>query len=199
MDFNDTPELAEFRAHVRSWLDANAERRTDKLHIGMEGEKAFLEAKDWYKAKADAGLACLTWPVEYGGAGLDPVSYALALIEISAADASHGTIMSVNNTLYCHGILKYGTEEQKQKFVRPIASGEATEAIAIAVAAAEGANGSTSDPASRAISPVSTAPDRTSSWATRFFKNSRLVGRPTIPVLANTCPMDKNAASRVSA
>ena len=53
------------------------------------------------------------------------------MIEISAADASHGTIMSVNNSLYCHGILKHGTEEQKQKFVTPVASGAAIGAYAL--------------------------------------------------------------------
>ena len=70
MDFNDTPELAAFRCDVKNWLDANATRRTDKLFLGMEGEQAFLEAKDWYKKKAEAGFACLSWPREYGGAGL---------------------------------------------------------------------------------------------------------------------------------
>ena len=70
MDFKDTPELAAFRTKARTWLEANAKRRTDSLYLGMEGEKASLEAKDWYKKKADAGLACLTWPKEYGGAGL---------------------------------------------------------------------------------------------------------------------------------
>jgi len=79
----------------------------------------------------ELGLMGIEVPEAYGGAGMDPVSYVLALIEISAADASHGTIMSVNNTLYCHGILKYGTEEQKQKFVKPIASGEAIGAYAL--------------------------------------------------------------------
>jgi alkylation response protein AidB-like acyl-CoA dehydrogenase len=79
----------------------------------------------------ELGLMGIEVPHEYGGAGLDPVSYALAMTEISAADASHGTIMSVNNTLYCHGILKYGTEEQKQKYVRPVASGEAIGAYAL--------------------------------------------------------------------
>ena len=70
MDFNDTPALASFRQDVKTWLAANAERRTDKLHMGMEGEQAFQEAKAWYKTKADAGYACLTWPKDYGGAGL---------------------------------------------------------------------------------------------------------------------------------
>ena len=72
----------------------------------------------------ELGLMGIEVPETYGGAGLDAIGYALALIEISAADASHGTIMSVNNTLYCNGILKYGTEEQKKRFVTPIASGQ---------------------------------------------------------------------------
>lgn len=73
MDFNDTPEQAEFRQRVRQWLDANAERRTDKLYRGQEGEAAYQAAKDWYARKAEAGFACLTWPKEYGGAGLSPI------------------------------------------------------------------------------------------------------------------------------
>lgn len=79
----------------------------------------------------ELGLMGIEVPEAYGGAGLDPVSYALAMIEISAADAAHGTIMSVNNTLYCHGILKYGTEEQKHRFVTPVASGAAIGAYAL--------------------------------------------------------------------
>ncbi|HJS30176.1 MAG TPA: acyl-CoA dehydrogenase family protein [Anaerolineales bacterium] len=61
---------------------------------------------------------------EYGGAGLDTLAYVLALEEISKADASHGTIMSVNNSLFCHGLVKFGTESQKQRFLVPVASGE---------------------------------------------------------------------------
>jgi alkylation response protein AidB-like acyl-CoA dehydrogenase len=55
---------------------------------------------------------------------MDTLAYVLALKEISKVDASHGTIMSVNNSLVCHGLLKYGTEEQKRKFLVPVASGQ---------------------------------------------------------------------------
>ena len=77
------------------------------------------------------GLMGIEVPAEYGGAGLDAIGYVLALIEISAADAAHGTIMSVNNSLYAHGILKNGTEDQKQRFVTPVASGQAVGAFAL--------------------------------------------------------------------
>jgi alkylation response protein AidB-like acyl-CoA dehydrogenase len=77
------------------------------------------------------GLMGIEVPHEYGGSGLDAVSYVLAMVEIAAADCAHSTIVSVNNTLYCNGLLKYGNEEQKRKYVTPIASGEAIGAYAL--------------------------------------------------------------------
>ena len=60
------------------------------------------------------GFMGIEVPEEYGGVGMDTLAYALALTEICKADASHGTVMSVNNSLYAHGLMKFGTEEQKQ-------------------------------------------------------------------------------------
>jgi len=76
------------------------------------------------KKMGEMGFMGIEVPEEYGGAGLDTLSYVLALEEICKADASHGTIMSVNNSLFCFGILKFGTEAQKQKYLRGVASGE---------------------------------------------------------------------------
>ncbi len=70
------------------------------------------------------GLMGIEVPEEYGGAGMDTIAYVLAMIEISKADAAHGVVMSVNNSLYAHGLLKFGTEEQKQKYLVPVASGK---------------------------------------------------------------------------
>lgn len=61
---------------------------------------------------------------EWGGAGFDTVSYVLAMEEISKVDASVGVIMSVNNSLFCYGIEKWGTREQKEKYLTPLASGQ---------------------------------------------------------------------------
>ena len=72
----------------------------------------------------EMGFMGIEVPEEYGGAGMDTLAYVLALEEICKADASHGTIMSVNNSLFNYGILRFGTEEQKQKYVVPVASGE---------------------------------------------------------------------------
>jgi alkylation response protein AidB-like acyl-CoA dehydrogenase len=63
-------------------------------------------------------------PEEFGGGGMDYVSYVLALIEVSKACASTGVIMSVNNSLYCFPVNAYGTDEQKKKYLYPCASGE---------------------------------------------------------------------------
>jgi alkylation response protein AidB-like acyl-CoA dehydrogenase len=70
------------------------------------------------------GFMGIEVPEEYGGAGMDALAYVLALEEICKVDASHGTIMSVNNSLFCHGILKFGTEEQKKKYLADVASGK---------------------------------------------------------------------------
>jgi alkylation response protein AidB-like acyl-CoA dehydrogenase len=77
-------------------------------------------------AKAgDLGFMGVEVPEEYGGSGLDAVSFVLMMEEIAAADAAHSTIVSVNNSLYCNGILRLGTEKQKRAFVTPVASGKA--------------------------------------------------------------------------
>jgi alkylation response protein AidB-like acyl-CoA dehydrogenase len=77
------------------------------------------------------GFMGIAVPEEYGGAGMDTLAYVLAMEEISKADASHGVIMSVCNSLFCYGIIRFGTEEQKQKHLRAVASGEAIGAYAL--------------------------------------------------------------------
>ncbi len=80
--------------------------------------------KDLVKKMAEMGFMGMMVPTEYGGSGMDTLSYVLAMEEISKVDASAGVIMSVNNSLVCYGLLKYGTEEQKQKYLIPLASGQ---------------------------------------------------------------------------
>jgi alkylation response protein AidB-like acyl-CoA dehydrogenase len=79
----------------------------------------------------ELGLMGIEIPEEYGGAGMDTLAYVLALEEICKADAAHGTIMSVNNSLFCYGINRFGTEEQKQKYLRAVASGQAIGAYSL--------------------------------------------------------------------
>src|SRR5205807_3260323 len=70
------------------------------------------------------GFMGMLVPPEYGGAGADHVGYALALEEIAAGDGATSTILSVQNSVGCMPILQYGSEEQKQRFLVPLAKGE---------------------------------------------------------------------------
>jgi alkylation response protein AidB-like acyl-CoA dehydrogenase len=73
---------------------------------------------------AELGLLGLLVPEEYGGAGANTLDYVLAIEEISWADASHSVVISVNNSLVCEPILRFGTESQKRRFLAPLAQGE---------------------------------------------------------------------------
>ena len=73
---------------------------------------------------ADLGFMGMMVDPKYGGAGMDAVSYVLAMEEISKIDASTSVCMSVNNSLVCYGLEAFGTEEQKQKYLTPLAQGK---------------------------------------------------------------------------
>lgn len=76
------------------------------------------------KKMGELGFMGMMVSPEYGGGGMDTISYVLAMEEISKVDASASVVMSVNNSLVCWGLEKYGTEEQKQKYLVPLATGE---------------------------------------------------------------------------
>jgi butyryl-CoA dehydrogenase len=75
------------------------------------------------KRMGELGLMGIAVPEAWGGSGADVVSYAVALIEVAKACASHAVVMSVNNSLYCDPILRFGTDAQKEAFLRPAAAG----------------------------------------------------------------------------
>ena len=77
------------------------------------------------------GFMGMEVPEAYGGAGLDAIAHMLAMVEISKVDAAHGTIMSVNNTLFCYPLMKFATEAQKQRYLVPVAGGEKTGAYSL--------------------------------------------------------------------
>jgi len=125
MDFQLTDEQLMIQAAAKDF----AEQQIAPVAAEFDASGEFPLAN--IQAMGELGLMGIEVPEAYGGAGLDTIGYVLAMIEVSAADAAHGTIMSVNNSLFCNGILKYGTEEQKQKYVRAIASGEKIGAYAL--------------------------------------------------------------------
>ena len=125
MDFR----LSEEQLSIQSVARDFAQKRIAPIAAELDAKGTFpLET---IREMGQLGLMGIEVPAEYGGAGMDPVAYALAMIEIGAADTAHSTIMSVNNSLYCNGILQHGSEEQKQKYVRAIASGEHIGAYAL--------------------------------------------------------------------
>jgi alkylation response protein AidB-like acyl-CoA dehydrogenase len=76
------------------------------------------------KKLGELGMMGMMVDPKWGGSGMDTVSYVLAMEEISKIDASASVVMSVNNSLVCWGLEKHGTEEQKEKYLKPLASGQ---------------------------------------------------------------------------
>ena len=83
------------------------------------------------KRMGELGLLGIAVPEKWGGSGADTVSYVVALEEIAKACASHAVVMSVNNSLYCEPVLKSGTDEQRARFLKPVASGHALGCFAL--------------------------------------------------------------------
>ena len=125
MDFSFTDDQLSIQSMARDF----ARKRIAPVAAELDQKGEF--PLDNIREMGQLGLMGIEVPEQYGGAGMDSISYVLAMIEIAAADCAHSTIMSVNNTLYCNGLLKFASEEQKQKYVRPIASGHAIGAFAL--------------------------------------------------------------------
>lgn len=118
MDFELTEEQKAIRDLARDF--AQKEIAPIAAKIDETGEFP----RETVKKLGELGLMGIEAPQEYGGGGLDALSYVLAVEEVSKVCASHGTILSVNNSLVCYGLNKFGTEEQKKKFLTPLASGK---------------------------------------------------------------------------
>lgn len=117
VDFELTEEESLIREAARDFaekeLAGGAAERDEKEQFPSEQVRKM----------AELGFMGMMVPQEYGGAGMNTVSYVLALEEISKVDASAGVIMSVNNSLVCWGLEKFGSDEQKEKYLKPLASG----------------------------------------------------------------------------
>src|SRR5437763_157306 len=89
----------------------------------IERDEKMKFPKEQLMKLADLGFLGMMVSTEYGGSGLDTISYMIAMEEISKVDASASVVMSVNNSLVNWGLETYGNEEQKQKYVVPLAKG----------------------------------------------------------------------------
>lgn len=115
-------ELTEEQMAVR---DAAREFAQTELLPGVieRDEKQQFPAEQ-IKKMGELGFMGMMVDPKYGGGGMDTVSYVLAMEEISKIDASASVCMSVNNSLVCWGLEKFGSEEQKEKYLKPLATGE---------------------------------------------------------------------------
>ena len=118
MNFAPTEEQKMVREMVRKFSE------TQIKPIAAELDRIHRHPEEICRQLGEMGLMGVAVPTEYDGAGMDNVTYVMALIEISKACASCGVIASVNNSLYGYPVKAFGTEEQKKKFLAPVAGGK---------------------------------------------------------------------------
>jgi len=117
VNFAPTEEQQMVKDMVRKFAEAQIKP------IAAELDRTHRHPEEICRKLGEMGIMGVAVPTEYGGAGMDHVTYVMAMIEISKACASCGVITSVNNSLYGHPIITYGTEQQKKKFLTPVAKG----------------------------------------------------------------------------
>ena len=122
-------QYTETHQMIRETARKFAQERVAPTSIARDEEERFPH--DEVKGLAELGFMGMMVPEQWGGIGLDTVSYFIAVEEISRADASCGVIMSVNNSLVCYGINEFGTEDQKSRYLRDLASGQKLGAFAL--------------------------------------------------------------------
>lgn len=125
MDFSFTEE------HQMSKEAARDFAKQELLSGVIERDEKSIFPAELLKKMAELGFMGMMVDSEYGGGGMDTISYVLAIQEIAKIDGSASVIMAVNNSLVCWGLEKFGTEEQKQKYLVPIATGEVLGAFAL--------------------------------------------------------------------
>lgn len=118
MDFELTDGQRMFQETARQFADKEITPIAEKV------DELGQFPRETIQRLGELGFMGVTVPEAYGGAGADTVCYVVALEEISRACASHGVIMSVNNSLYCEPLVKFGAEEQKRRFLAPVAGGK---------------------------------------------------------------------------
>ncbi len=125
MNFDFTEEQLMIQQTAREFAE------TEIAPSAVERDKKAEFPAEIVKKLGELGFMGMMVPPEWDGAGLDTVSYVLAMIEISKVDASVGVIMSVNNSLVCFGLEKYGSDYIKNTYLRPLAKGEKLGAFAL--------------------------------------------------------------------
>lgn len=125
MDYLLTEEQKMARDMARKFSDNELKPIADRL------DREHTHSPEVLKALGEMGVMGVAIPVEYGGGGMDYISYAMIVTEISRGCGGTGVIVAAHNSLYCYPVLKFGTEEQKERFLTPCASGESVGCYAL--------------------------------------------------------------------
>jgi alkylation response protein AidB-like acyl-CoA dehydrogenase len=183
MNFEFTEEQLMIRQAARDF--AQRELITDVL----ERDEKMIYPTQHVKTLAELGFLGMLVDPKYDGGGMDTVSYVLAMEEISKVDSSVSVIMSVNNSLVCYGIEEFGSEEQKEKFLKPLARGEKIGAFLL----------SEPEAGSDATSQKTTAEDKGDHYLLNGTKNWITNGNTagTYLVIAQTHPEKKHKGINV--
>jgi alkylation response protein AidB-like acyl-CoA dehydrogenase len=130
MNFDDTPQEAEFRSVARKWIDANApkelEAELSKSSLGrirLQHHDMVEVGKAWQKKKAEGGWACLHWPKEYGGRGATPIEKVIWQQE----EGVYGKLtqpFQIGEGMCGPTVMAYGSEDAKRRYLPKLASGE---------------------------------------------------------------------------
>ncbi|HNL83799.1 MAG TPA: acyl-CoA dehydrogenase [Chitinophagales bacterium] len=125
MDFQLTEEQLQVREMARNFA-----QKVLKPGV-IERDRDMIHPTEFLKEMGELGFMGMMVDPKYGGGGMDTISYCIAMEELSKVDSSSSVAMSVNNSLVCWGLEAYGTEEQKQKYLVPLAKGEKLGAFAL--------------------------------------------------------------------
>jgi alkylation response protein AidB-like acyl-CoA dehydrogenase len=155
MDFHLTEEQLMIQAAARDFA------RTELLPGVIERDEKMSPPREQHKMMGQLGFMGMMVDPKYGGGGMDTISYIIAMEEISKIDSSASVAMSVNNSLVCWGLEAYGNEEQKQKYLIPLAKGEILGAFLL----------SEPEAGSDATHQKTTAEDKRDYWLINGVKN----------------------------
>jgi alkylation response protein AidB-like acyl-CoA dehydrogenase len=123
MDFNDTPEEAAYRAEVRTWLEANAPKKSGTADISHDEAVNMDAARAWQRRKAESGYACITWPEAWGGRG-GKAWQSVIFGQEEAKFATPGNPFAIGLGMCVPTILTCGNDADKARFARPAVLGE---------------------------------------------------------------------------
>ena len=183
MDFSLSEEQKMVKETAARFADEELKPRA------AEYDASHRHPAEMCQALGELGFMGIAVPEQYGGAGMDYVSYVLGLSEVSRGDASVGVIMSVCNSLYCFPVGAFGTDEQKKAFLTPVASGAKLGCYGLTEA------GAGSDPASMRTTAVEDGNEWVINGEKKFITNGNVASYAVIAAVTDKAAGSKGISS----